>query len=268
AILAARYGRRVICMNDFEESIDRVIAGSERKSRIISEKEKKNTAIHEIGHALVAVMLPDTDPVHKVTIIPRGMALGMTMQLPLEDKLTVSRTQLTNQICVLLGGRIAEELMFGELTSGAKNDIERATKIARKMVCELGMSDEIGPLYLSDDDHAIFLGRDFNRRRDISEETAKKIDSEIHRLIDISYQKTRQVLIGQRDALERIANVLLQRETISGAELKDLLDGKELAAMPTKPPHADTPSTPAAPDSQEDVSWPATTDSETPEPAR
>ncbi|HEY9070456.1 MAG TPA: ATP-dependent zinc metalloprotease FtsH [Candidatus Ozemobacteraceae bacterium] len=268
AILAARYGRRVIHMNDFEESIDRVIAGSERKSRIISEKEKKNTAIHEMGHALVAVALPDTDPVHKVTIIPRGMALGMTMQLPLEDKLTVSRTQLTNQICVLLGGRIAEELMFGELTSGAKNDIERATKIARKMVCELGMSDEIGPLYLTDDDHAIFLGRDFNRRRDISEETAKKIDSEVRRLIDTSYQKAREILTTRRDDLERISAVLLQRETISGAELKDLLDGKELPPLRSEPPKPEVTPTPTPTDPAEDASWPATTEPGTPEPAR
>ena len=268
AILAARYGRRVIHMNDFEESIDRVIAGSERKSRIISEKEKKNTAFHEMGHALVAVALPDTDPVHKVTIIPRGMALGMTMQLPLEDKLTVSRTQLTNQICVLLGGRIAEELMFGELTSGAKNDIERATKIARKMVCELGMSDEIGPLYLTDDDHAIFLGRDFNRRRDISEETAKKIDSEVRRLIDTSYQKSRDILASMKTDLERISLVLLQRETISGAELKDLLDGKELPPLRSEPPKPEAPAAPTPTEPAETPPWPGTTDSESPEPAR
>ncbi|HNV70703.1 MAG TPA: AAA family ATPase, partial [Candidatus Ozemobacteraceae bacterium] len=243
AILAARHNRKIITMNDFEEAIDRVIAGAERKSRILSEKEKENTAYHEMGHALVAINLPGTDPVHKVTIIPRGMALGITMQLPLEDRFTVSRTLLIHQICILMGGRIAEEIVFGEVTSGAKNDIERATKIARKMVCELGMSEEIGPLSLGDDEnHAVFLGRDFARRRDVSEEMAKKIDSEIRRIIDNSYQKARQILLDQKAQLIRISGILLERETLSGNDLKELLEGRELP--PLRPP-SETPSAPA-----------------------
>ncbi|MBF0501212.1 MAG: ATP-dependent zinc metalloprotease FtsH [Candidatus Riflebacteria bacterium] len=231
AILAARMCRKIVIMNDFEASIDRVIAGSERKSRIIAEKEKKITAVHEIGHALVATVLPGTDPVHKVTIIPRGMALGLTMQLPLEDRLTVSRTHLFNQLCILLGGRIAEELVFNEITSGAKNDIDRATKTARKMICELGMSDEIGPVSLSDDDHAVFLGRDIGRRRDLSEDMAKKIDYEIRRLIDEAYAKAKAILTERRADMDRLSQVLIDRETISGAELNDVLAGKELPPL-------------------------------------
>jgi cell division protease FtsH len=231
AILAARNDRKIVIMNDFEASIDKVIAGSERKSRIISEKEKTNTAFHEMGHALVAAHLPETDPVHKITIIPRGMALGMTMQLPLEDKLTVSKTQLYHQLCILLGGRVAESIVFNEITSGAKNDIERATKIARKMVCELGMSDEIGPLHLGDDNQTVFLGREFNRRSDISEQTSQKIDNEIRDLIDTAYKKATEILTNHRDQLNNISKILLERETITGEEFKMLLEGKELPPM-------------------------------------
>ena len=245
AILAARHNRKIIVMLDFEEAIDRVIAGAERKSRILSEKEKENTAVHEMGHALVAVHLPGTDPIHKVTIIPRGMALGITMQLPLEDRFTVSRTHLSYQLCILMGGRIAEELIMGEMTSGAKNDIERASKIARKMVCELGMSDEIGPISLGDDDHAVFLGRDFARRRDVSEEMAKKVDYEIRRLIDTAYQKSRQILTEQKELLIRTSKILLERETLTGADLKDIMDGKELPPMAPREPTSPSSGTPA-----------------------
>ncbi len=232
AILAARNGRKIVVMSDFESSIDKVIAGSERKSRIISEKEKENTAYHEMGHALVAAFLPGTDPVHKVTIIPRGMALGLTMQLPVEDRLTVSRTHLKQQICILLGGRVAEQIVFNELTSGARNDIERATKIARKMVCELGMSDEIGPLHLGDDNQTVFLGRDFNTRNDLSDETARKIDSEIRGLIEWALKKANEILTQNRELLERCSKALLERETINAEELKDLIAGRELAPIP------------------------------------
>lgn len=242
AILAARCGRKIVSMNDFEASIDKVIAGSERKSRIISEKEKENTAIHEMGHAIVAAMLPGTDPVHKVTIIPRGMALGLTMQLPVEDRLTVSRTHLFSQLCILLAGRVAEGIIFGEITSGAKNDIERATKIARKMVCELGMSDEIGPLHLGDDNQTVFLGREFNTRNDLSEDTARKIDKEIKDLIDSALKKATQILTDNRDKLEKFSKLLLERETINATEFQDLLQGKELAPLPSrKPSPAKTP---------------------------
>jgi cell division protease FtsH len=235
AILAARNGRKIVVMSDFEASIDKVIAGSERKSRIISEKEKQNTAYHEMGHALVAAFLPDTDPVHKITIIPRGMALGMTMQLPVEDRLTVSRSHLKHQLCVLLAGRAAEKIVFDELTSGAKNDIERATKIARKMVCELGMSDEIGPLHLGDDNQTVFLGREFNTRNDLSDETARKIDSEIRQLIDWAQNKALEILNENRELLNRASKALLERETISGEEFKELIAGRELPPLPPPP---------------------------------
>lgn len=231
AILAARKGRKVILMSDFEASIDKVVAGSERKSRIISEKEKTNTAVHEMGHALVAYYLPDTDPVHKITIIPRGMALGLTMQLPVEDRLSVSRTHLKHQICILLAGRVAEDLVFQEITSGASNDIERATKIARKMVCELGMSDEVGPLHLAESNQPIFLGRDFSTRNDISNETAHKIDSEIHKLISWAFNKSKEILTEHRDVLDRCSKALLERETINAEEFELLVKGEELPPL-------------------------------------
>ncbi len=233
AILAARKGRKVILMQDFEASIDKVIAGSERKSRIISEKEKTNTAVHEMGHALVAHSLPDTDPVHKITIIPRGMALGLTMQLPVEDRLSVSKTHLKNQICILLAGRVAEDLVFNEITSGASNDIERATKIARKMVCELGMSDEIGPLHLAESNQPIFLGRDFATRNDISNETANKVDEEIKKLIDWGFQEARRILTENREVLDRCSKALLERETIDAEEFEKLIKGEELEPLPS-----------------------------------
>ncbi|MGM0599721.1 MAG: ATP-dependent zinc metalloprotease FtsH [Candidatus Rifleibacteriota bacterium] len=236
AILAARNDRKIVIMSDFEASIDKVIAGSERKSRIISEKEKQNTAYHEMGHAMVAALLPGTDPVHKITIIPRGMALGLTMQLPVEDRLTVSKTQLFHQLCILLGGRVAESIVFDEITSGARNDIERATKIARKMVCELGMSEEIGPLHLGDDNQTVFLGKEFNTRTDLSEETARKIDKEIRKLVDDAYQKAKQILTDNKDKLEKFAKLLLERETINAGEFQDLLKGKELPPLPEKKP--------------------------------
>ena len=233
AILAARKGRKVILMSDFEASIDKVIAGSERKSRIISEKEKTNTAAHEMGHALVAHFLPETDPVHKITIIPRGMALGLTMQLPVEDRLSVSRTYLKNQICMLLAGRVAEDLVFNEITSGASNDIERATKLARKMVCELGMSDEVGPLHLAESNQPVFLGRDFSTRNDISEETARKIDEEIKKIIDWAYKEAKRILTENRETLDRCSKALLERETINADEFEKLIKGEELEPLPS-----------------------------------
>ena len=236
AILAARKGRKVILMSDFEASIDKVSMGSERKSRIISEKEKTNTAVHEMGHALVAHYLPETDPVHKITIIPRGRALGLTMQLPTEDHLSQSRTQLKHQICILLGGRVAEDLVFNEITTGASNDIERATKLARMMVCELGMSDEIGPLHLAESNQPVFLGRDFSTRNDISNETANKIDEEIKKLIDWAFNQAKSILTEHRDVLDRCSKALLERETIVADEFEKLINGEELEPLqPLKP---------------------------------
>jgi cell division protease FtsH len=235
AILAARQGKKIINMSDFESSIDKVIAGSERKSRIISEKEKTNTAYHEMGHAIVAAKLPETDPVHKITIIPRGMALGLTMQLPVEDRLSVNKTHLKHQIAILLAGRAAESVTFNEISSGASNDIERATKIARKMVCELGMSENIGPLHLAESGQQIFLGRDFSARNDISEDTAKRIDTEIKALVDWGYNKALEILTEHKEMLVKCSKELLERETITGEEFQILLDGGELPPLPVKP---------------------------------
>lgn len=231
AILAARKGRKVILMSDFEASIDKVSMGSERKSRIISEKEKLNTAVHEMGHALVAHYLPETDPVHKITIIPRGRALGLTMQLPIEDHFSQSRTYLRHQICILLGGRVAEDLVFNEITTGASNDIERATKLARMMVCELGMSDEIGPIHLAETGQPVFLGRDFNTRNDISNETANKIDEEIKKLISWAFNVSKDILSENREILDRCSKALLERETINGDEFDKLIKGEELEPL-------------------------------------
>ncbi len=253
AILAARSGRKIITMSDFEASIDKVSMGSERKSRIISEKEKTNTAVHEMGHALVAHYLPDTDPVHKITIIPRGMALGLTMQLPVEDKLSVTKTQLKHQICILLAGRVAEDLVFNEITSGASNDIERATKTARKMICELGMSEEVGPLHLAESNQPVFLGRDFSTRNDISNETANKIDNEIKKLIDWAFEKAKSILTEHRDVLDRCSKALLERETINAEEFEKLINGEELPALePLKKPEE----LPEAPKTTETIETP------------
>ena len=250
AILAARKGRKVILMSDFEASIDKVSMGSERKSRIISEKEKLNTAVHEMGHALVARYLPETDPVHKITIIPRGRALGLTMQLPTEDHLSQSRTYLKHQICILLGGRVAEDLVFNEITTGASNDIERATKLARMMVCELGMSDEIGPIHLAESNQPVFLGRDFSTRNDISNETANKIDEEIKRLINWAFNKSKEILTENREILDRCSKALLERETLNSDEFEKLIKGEELEPLaPLSKPATTASETEQTPDS-------------------
>ncbi len=268
ALLAARNNKKIINMADFESSIDRVIAGPERKSRIISEKEKEITAVHEVGHALVARKLPGTDPIHKVTIIPRGMALGLTMSLPVEDRFTVSRTHLQNELAMLLGGRVAEEIFFNEVTSGAKNDIDRATKIARKMVTELGMSDAIGPLSLSDGDHYVFLGRDFGDRTAVSDQLMQRVDAEIRRIIDEAYATAKEILTTHKQHLDNIAKVLLERETISGEELDRLIAGEQLEPLPAKtrptPPGTPAPSAPGSPGAP-DASLPSLTPEPTPQ---
>ncbi|MFC1474919.1 ATP-dependent zinc metalloprotease FtsH, partial [bacterium] len=229
AILAAREDLETITMAHIEESIDRVIAGPERRSRILSDREKKNTAYHESGHALVAKLTPDSDPVHKISILPRGMALGYTLQLPQEDKYSQLQSELTNSICVFLGGRAAEKLMFGEVSTGAANDLERATKIARRMVCEFGMSDKLGPLTFGRKEEAVFLGRDFSGERDYSETVAATIDEEVHRIIEESYDRVTGLLKTHKDRLVLVAEKLLEHETLEGFLLETLLDGKELS---------------------------------------
>lgn len=225
ALLAARRNKKLITMEEFEEAIDRVIAGPERKSRVISPKEKRIIALHESGHALVAKLLPNCDPVHKVSIIPRGhQALGYTMQLPEEDRFLISKKELLNRICVLLGGRVTEELKGDDITTGAQNDLERATQIARKMVTEFGMSDRLGPIRLGRKQHEIFLGRDIVEDRNYSEEIAYAIDQEVRRIIDNCYETVKDLLIKHESVLEKIAEVLLEKEVLEGEELDILIN--------------------------------------------
>ncbi len=243
ALWAARQNRKSVLMVDFEMAKDKVLMGVERKSMILSDEEKKNTAYHEAGHALVAAMTPGADPVHKVTIIPRGMALGLTMQLPEADKHTYTREYLEGMLAVLMGGRSAEEIFLGHITTGAGNDIERATEIARNMVCEWGMS-ELGPLAYGKKDEAIFLGREIAQHRDYSEDTAIQIDKEVKRIVNSGYEAAKALLVKNRETLERVALALLEREVIDANEVKLLMEGKPLPEKPRTPP---TPTPQAAP---------------------
>ncbi|MDI3498964.1 MAG: cell division protease FtsH [Synergistaceae bacterium] len=228
ALLAARRGKKAISMAELEEAIDRAIAGPERKSRIISPKEKEIIAFHEAGHAMVAKMLPGCDPVHKISIIPRGHnALGYTLQLPEEDRFLISKGELKNRICVLLGGRVAEELYCDDITTGAQNDLERATQIAREMVTEFGMSDRLGPVRLGRKQHEVFLGRDIMEDRNYSEEIAYAIDQELRSIIDDCYKIVRTILTEQGEALKEVTKELLAREVLEGDELDKLLEGVE-----------------------------------------
>jgi len=235
ALIAARQNRKVVTMYDFEVAKDKVIMGVERKSLIISEDEKRNTAYHEAGHALVAVMSPHADPLHKVTIIPRGMALGLTQQLPLDDKHSYSKEYLEAQIAILMGGRVAEEVFMKHLTTGAGNDIERATDLARKMVCEWGMS-EMGPLSFGKKEEQIFLGREIAQHRDYSEDTAIKIDMQVRKLVETGHGTATQFVGEKSDALVRIAEALLEREVLDGEEVKQLIAGQPLSSRVVSPP--------------------------------
>ena len=223
ALHAAKFGRMKITKDDFEYAKDKVIMGVERKSLIISDSEKKITAYHEAGHALVAKLTPGTDPIHKVTIIPRGTALGVTQQLPIEDRYTMSRTNLNATIMVLLGGRAAEELVFGERTSGAGNDLERVTEIARRMVCEWGMSEEVGPITFGKGEELIFLGKEISKPKNYSEESAIAIDKEIKSILTDNYEKARKLLENNIDLLHKVAEVLLDLEVIDGKGLDEII---------------------------------------------
>jgi cell division protease FtsH len=235
ALWAARQNRKFVAMADFEMAKDKVLMGVERKSMILSDEEKRNTAYHEAGHALVAAKTPGADPVHKVTIIPRGMALGLTMQLPEADKHTYTKEYLEGMLAVLMGGRTAEEIFLGHITTGAGNDIERATDIARNMVCEWGMS-QLGPLAYGKKEEAIFLGREIAQHRDFSEDTAVQIDKEVKRIVSQAYEKARNLLETNRDTLDRIAQALLVREVLDANEVKMLMEGKTLPDKPRTPP--------------------------------
>jgi cell division protease FtsH len=227
ALLTARRGKPAITMLELEEAIDRVVAGPERRTRLISEREKKIIAYHEGGHALVAYLLPNADPVHKISVIPRGRALGYTLTLPTEDKFLVAREELIDELAMLLGGRVAEELIFGDITTGAQNDLDRATKIARQMVTEYGMSDRLGPLTLGQKSGEVFLGRDFASHPDYSDQVAFEIDSEIRALIDQAHDEALEILTEHRDRLDRIAAALIEKETLQKEHLIDLLEGLE-----------------------------------------
>ncbi len=235
ALLGARYDHQKVKMTDFEEAKDKVLMGSERKSMIISEKEKINTAYHESGHAIVAKLLPNADPVHKVTIIPRGAALGLTQQLPTEDRYSYSGDYARDQLVILMGGRVAEELVLGEQTTGAGNDLKRATELARKMICEWGMSKKLGPLTFGQKEESLFLGRDISRSQDFSEETAKIIDEEVRELVVSAYNRAKDILTENRDLLRRFAEALLEYETVDSDDIDTLMRGEKLTRKPPMP---------------------------------
>ena len=237
ALSAARQNRKAVLMYDFELAKDKVLMGVERKSLILTEEEKKVTAYHEAGHALVAAKLPNSDPLHKVTIIPRGMALGVTMQLPIDDKHNYTKEYLETEIAIMMGGRIAEEMFLNQMSTGAGNDIERATELARKMVCEFGMSD-LGPLTFGKKEEQIFLGREIAQHRDYSEATAVKIDDEVRRMIGQGYNTAKGILGENNATLVRIALALLEREVLDANEIKLIIEGRELPKV-IPPPKSD-----------------------------
>ncbi len=244
ALFAARRGGRMVDMSDFEKAKDKIIMGAERRSLVMPEEERRNTAYHESGHAVVAKMLPKTDPVHKVTIIPRGRALGVTMQLPEGDRYSMDKERLLNTIAVLFGGRIAEELFMNQMTTGASNDFERATAIARDIVMRYGMTDSLGPMVYAENEGEVFLGRAVTKTTHVSEATMQKVDAEVRRIIDEQYAHARRLLDENRDKVEVMARALLDWETIDADQINDIMDGKQ--PRPPSPPSdsGDTPATP------------------------
>ena len=235
ALLAAREDKDQLDRHDFEMAKDKVLMGPERRSMIISDQDKRITAFHEAGHALVGKMMKGSDPVHKVTIIPRGRALGLTQQLPLEDRLNLSREAANDQIAVAMGGRVVEELVFGQITTGASNDILMATDLAHKMVCEWGMSEKIGPLHFGRNEEMVFLGRDFAEHKEYSEHTAVDIDAEVRRIVTENHERAKQVITGNMDKLNVLAEALLEYETLDGAEIDVLFAGGKLDRAPAVP---------------------------------
>ncbi|MBW1896741.1 MAG: AAA family ATPase, partial [Deltaproteobacteria bacterium] len=238
ALLAARFNKERLEMVDFEEAKDKVLMGKARKSMIISDEEKRNTAYHEAGHTLVARMIPETDPIHKVTISPRGRALGLTQQLPIDEKHTYPKRYLIDTLAVLMGGRAAEELVLNEMTSGAGNDIERATETARKMVCQWGMSEKLGPLAFGQKNEQIFLGREFAQHKDYSEQTAMMIDQEIREIVTGAYNRAKKILTDNIDPLHALAEALLEKETLVMAEIDAII--AEKSPKTTEPQQGET----------------------------
>jgi cell division protease FtsH len=238
ALFAARRNGRVVDMQDFEKAKDKIMMGPERKSMVMPEEERKNTAYHEAGHALVARLLPKTDPVHKVTVIPRGRALGVTMQLPEGDRYSMDKERMLSTISVLFGGRIAEEVFMNQMTTGASNDFERATAIARDMVTRYGMTDELGPMVYADNEGEVFLGRSVTKTTNMSEETMRKVDQEIRKIIDEQYSTARRLIEEHQDKMHAMATALLEWETIDAEQIEDIMEGR-----PPRPPKDWTPPT-------------------------
>jgi len=235
ALLAARRDADRVSIHDFEKAKDKVLLGAERKSMIMSDEDKRTTAYHEAGHALVAMLDEDSDPVHKVTIIPRGMALGLTQTLPVEDRYNLTKEQILAQIKHAMGGRAAEDLVFGVFTTGASNDLEQATEWARRMVCKFGMSSKLGPVSYGNEDADVFLGRDFMARKDFSEKKAQEIDEEISEILNERYRTARDTLEAHRETLDRIAEALLERETLQFEDMKALVAGEPMPPV-VEPP--------------------------------
>ncbi|MCB1543145.1 MAG: cell division protein FtsH, partial [Rhodoblastus sp.] len=248
ALMAARRGKRIVTMAEFEDAKDKIMMGAERRTLVMTEQEKLLTAYHEGGHAIVALNVPATDPVHKATIIPRGRALGMVMQLPERDKLSMSYEQMMSRLAVLMGGRVSEEIIFGDdkVTSGAQSDIEQATKLARAMVTRWGFSKELGTVMYGENEQEVFLGYSMGRQQNISEETSQKIDAEVRRLVETGLSEARRILTEKRDDLEALAKGLIEYETLSGEEILGLLKGVSPVrdtGDPTPPRTAAVPTT-------------------------
>ncbi len=247
ALFAARRSARLVDMSDFEKAKDKIMMGAERRSIVMPEEERRNTAYHESGHAVVARMMPKTDPVHKVTIIPRGRALGVTMQLPEGDRYSMDKERLLSTITVLFGGRIAEELFMNQMTTGASNDFERATAIARDIVTRYGMTTELGPMVYAENEGEVFLGRSVTKTTHMSEATMQKVDNEIRKIIDEQYNVARAILEGNRDKVEAMTKALLEWETIDADQIKDIMEGKPPRPPATPSPIVDTPAPPSNP---------------------
>jgi cell division protease FtsH len=249
ALFAARKSKRLVDMEDFERAKDKILMGAERRSMVMPEEERRNTAYHESGHAVVAKLLPKTDPVHKVTIIPRGRALGVTMQLPEQDRYSMDRERLLSTIAVLFGGRIAEEIFMNQMTTGASNDFERATTIARSMVTQWGMSDAMGPMVYGENEGEVFLGRSITTHKNVSEVTMQKVDAEIRKIIDQQYALARKLILDNRNKVEIMAKTLLEWETIDAEQIQDIIDGRpprppKPAQAPQQPPQPGAPGAP------------------------
>ena len=254
ALFAARRNKRFVDMDDFEAAKDKIMMGAERRSMIMPEEERRNTAYHESGHAVVAKLLPKTDPVHKVTIIPRGRALGLTMQLPTEDRYSLDKNRILDTIAVLFGGRIAEEIFMQQMTTGASNDFERATGMARSMVTQWGMSDALGPMVYGENDGEVFLGRSVTTHKNVSEATMQKVDEEIRRIIDQQYSLARKLIEANKDKVEIMTKALLEWETLDADQINDIMAGNQPRepkpapiVQPPQPPQDATPTAPATP---------------------